>query len=100
MVEIDVIDHLLERESQAEELFNEAQLEADKHLSEAHAKAEADYKARYTELVAALELDYQKQSAHIGDEHRKRTMSYQESLQSLKIDTASFNALLDTLFAK
>ena len=49
--EINIINHLIEVELQASSLVKEAQSEADKRLSAARAKADAEYKQKYNEVV-------------------------------------------------
>ena len=46
--EIDAINHLLEVEKNASALINDAAQEADRRLSEARSKYNAEYKTRYS----------------------------------------------------
>ena len=57
--EIDAINHLLEVEKNASALINDAAQEADRRLSEARSKYNAEYKIRYDQVAARLEAEYQ-----------------------------------------
>ena len=48
-MEIDAINHLLEVEKNASALINDAAQEADRRLSDAHAKYNAEYKCVHTQ---------------------------------------------------
>jgi hypothetical protein len=94
---IDVINHLIEQEQLAEGLLQEAQAESEKRIANARAGAEADYKAKYEQLIGGLEADYKAQTAQVERAHREKSAEYRDRLEALKTDTPSFNAYLDKL---
>jgi vacuolar-type H+-ATPase subunit H len=98
MPDIDVINHLLEQEERAESMLQESQAESDRRIAKARADAEADYKAKYEKVVAALDAEYTAETAKIENEHRTRSQEYHGRLEALKTDKKAFNALLDTYF--
>ncbi|MDR3284302.1 MAG: hypothetical protein LBS97_03875 [Treponema sp.] len=97
---VDVINHLIEQEKQAEGLLHEAQAEAERRIAKARAEAERDYKARYDQVIGGLEADFKAQSAKIESAHQEKSAEYQRRLEALKADTAAFNAYLDKLLER
>ena len=95
--EIDALNHLLEVEKNATALINDAAEEADRRLSEARAKYNAEYKARYDKEAAELESEYQKAHEQISDKYQKEIDSYKESLAAKPQNSKAFSELLDRL---
>ena len=95
--EIDAINHLLEVEKNASTPINDAAMEAERRLSQARAKYNSDYKARYDEIAAQLESEYQNNHQQIADKYLKEIDSYKESLAAKPQNSEAFSSLLDKL---
>lgn len=96
-MEIDAINHLLEVEKNASALINDAAQEVDRRLSEARAKYNSEYKARYDETAASLEAEYQTNHNSIAEKYQKEIDSYKESLEAKAQNYEAFSSLLDKL---
>ena len=96
-VEIDAINHLLEVEKNASALINDAAQEADRRLSEARAKYNAEYKTRYEEITARLEAEYQDNHNKTAEKYQKEIDSFKESLAAKPQNYEAFSSLLDSL---
>ena len=95
--EIDAINHLLEVEKNAAALIDDAAQEADRRLSEARAKYNSEYKARYEKEAARLEAEYQTAHEKIAEKYQKEIDSYKESLAAKPQDSAAFAETLNRL---
>ena len=96
-MEIDAINHLLEVEKNASALINDAAQEADRRLSDAHAKYNAEYKLRYDEVASRLESEYQENHNLVAEKYQKEIDSYKESLAAKSQNYEAFSSLLDKL---
>ncbi|AEE17126.1 hypothetical protein [Treponema brennaborense] len=97
MAETDVIGHLLNIEHQAAELLLDTQTEADRRLTEARAKADAEYKTQYEQLIRRLEAEYAAAAAEIEKNHSGIMHEYRNTVDATETDPVSFGALLDSL---
>ena len=96
-MEIDAINHLLEVEKNASALINDAAQEVDRRLSQARAKYNSDYKARYDELASKLEAEYQDAHQKIAEKYQNEIETYKQSLEAKTQNTEAFSSLLDKL---
>ena len=96
-MEIDAINHLLEVEKNASALINDAAQEVDRRLSQARAKYNSDYKARYDELASTLEAEYQDAHQKIAEKYQNEIETYKQSLEAKAQNTEAFSSLLDKL---
>ena len=96
-MEIDAINHLLEVEKNASALINDAAQEADRRLSDAHSKYNAQYKERYEAVASNLEAEYQQNHNLIAEKYQKEIDSYKESLAANAQNYEAFSSLLDKL---
>ena len=97
MAESDVIEHLISVEHEAASLMQDAQIEADKRISVAKVQADELYKKQYEQLILELDAQYEKRSAEITQKKDADFRAYQENIERLQTDEASFNTLLDSL---
>lgn len=97
MAESDVIEHLISVEHEAASLMQDAQIEADKRISAAKVQADELYKKQYEQLILELDAQYQTRSAEITQKKDADFKAYQENIERLQTDEASFNTLLDSL---
>lgn len=100
MDEQDVLRHLLEVESNAASLVNDAQAEADKRVSENEKQNRSRFDALYNEEVSVLEKDYQENITKVKSEYAENLKSYQESFNSGNINTEAFTALVESSLFK
>ena len=92
--EVNVIAHLLEVEQNASLLIKDAQNDANEILSEAHAKADAEYKAGFESISAELEADYNRRLDEISKKYAKIIRDYQSDLEKSEKNTKAFTDLL------
>jgi phage host-nuclease inhibitor protein Gam len=94
------LGHLLQIESAAAALVNEAQAEADRRLADGEQRNRADYEARYRAESEKLEAEYKTEKEKIQEHYRRELEAYREELDSLEINTERFCACLDGLLAE
>ena len=97
--EADIIQHLLEIESEASEMLLSAQKEADEKVAKARAVSESQFKERYGKITASLEAEENQSKETIQKTHQKEIEDYKKSLDSISKDNDAFNALLAELLA-
>lgn len=95
--EIDAINHLLEVEKNASALINDAAMEADRRLTQARTKYNAEYKAGYDKAAAELESDFTKEQQSIEKKYNDELDSYKASLAAKSQNFEDFSRLLDKL---
>lgn len=95
--ELDAINHLLQVEKDASSLIDDAMIEADKRLSDAHRTYNGQYKSKYDKLVSELEADYKIRHDKIEETYKKEIDEYKASLESKVQDEKAFDSLLDKL---
>lgn len=95
--ELDAINHLLEVEKKAAGLITDAQIEADKRLSEARLKFNSEYKVRYDSVAAEMEADYQKKHEEIEAKYKKEIEEYKATLENKTQNEKAFTDLLDKI---
>ena len=95
--EIDAINHLLEVEKNASALIHDAAMEAERRLSQARAKYNADYKERYDEVASQLEAEYQNNHKQIEEKYSQEIENYKDSLAAKPQNSEAFSSLLDKL---
>lgn len=98
--EADVITHLLEVESQASALIDDAQTESSRRILSAKQKADESFQAKYRELVEVLENDYSQKIKSLDENHRKAFEIYQETIRNSNKDVDAFNSMLDKILLK
>ena len=97
MDEQDVLQHLLDLENRAAGLVNDAQVEADRRLSEGEKLNRAHYDEIYSREVAELETSYTRNIAAVKDDYRNQLDAYLETLSSITLDKAAFSSLAEKL---
>lgn len=98
--ETDVISHLLEVESLASTVVDDAQLEASNSVLEAKTKAQKIFQSKYQDIINELENQYIQKSQTYKNQYEAELNSFK--LQPIKNekDTNSFYNFLDTLVFK
>ncbi len=95
--EINVINHLLEIESQATTLIDDAQVESKRRTMAAKAKADEIFSAKYRDLVETLEKEYNEKNQQYQTEHNNEIESYKNKILQANQDVNAFNAFLDNI---
>ncbi|GHU22318.1 hypothetical protein FACS1894164_04440 [Spirochaetia bacterium] len=95
MDEHEILQHLLQVESGAAALVNEAHTEAERRLAEAEAQERTRFNERYTQETASLQAAFEQEKSAIQAEYTKELESYQQSLDTLPVDRAGFSALFE-----
>ena len=100
MDEQEVLQHLLDLENRAAGLVNDAQVEADRRLSEGEKQNRSHYDEIYSTEVAELEASYTKNIATVKEDYSTQLKTYLESLSSIPLDKAAFMSLAEKLLFK
>ena len=96
----EVLQHLLNLESKAAGLVNDAQAEADRRVSEGEKQNRAHYDEVYSVEAAELEASYAQNIARVKKDYSTQLQEYQESLKSIPLDRAAFSSLAEKLLFK
>ncbi len=96
----DILQHLLDVESQANILVVEAQAEAERRISEKEKTFQKEYQRRYAKKQAELETEYQKQLQRSKEEYDTLIKAYIEEIQKWPVNTTAFNHFLDSFLFK
>jgi vacuolar-type H+-ATPase subunit H len=97
MEDTGVLQHLLEIESQASVLVDDARAEADKRIKTAEEQNRLRYDKQYQDLVQKLEAEYLEQVQAVRAEYRQSLEEYRKSLDFIPLDRAAFSALVSQL---
>jgi len=93
----EILQHLLEIESKAATLVDDAQAEADRRVAEAEKQNRARYDEQYAKEVKALEEAFSRDIALAREEYRRQLEEYHNSLKALPPDTKAFFSLAEKL---
>jgi vacuolar-type H+-ATPase subunit H len=93
----EVLQHLLNLESKAATLVNDAQVEADRRVTSGEQQNRAHYDEVYSAEVAELEASYSQNIARVKEDYRRQLDGYLEGLRSLPLDKAAFSSLAEKL---
>ncbi|GHV75379.1 hypothetical protein AGMMS49942_02000 [Spirochaetia bacterium] len=93
-----VLQHLLDVESQAAGLVDEAQAEADRRVSEGEKENRARYDERYGLLAAELSGEYEAAVLAVKEDYTRQLEAYSSSLAAMGIQRDAFSALAEKLF--
>ena len=100
MDEQDVLRHLLEVESNAASLVNDAQAEADKRVAENEKQNRSRFDDKYNQEVSLLEKNYQDAISKVKDEYDEDLRAYRESFKNEKINRDAFIGLAESFLFK
>jgi vacuolar-type H+-ATPase subunit H len=93
----EVLDHLLKIESEAAELVNDAQAEADRRVTEAEKQNRAAYDKRFLEENQRLEKEFLQSKELSRQQYQKELETYKEKISSFHVNNDRFSNLLDSL---
>jgi hypothetical protein len=94
----DVLRHLLEIESQAASLVDEAQAEADRRVAESEKENRIRYDERYGLDAAKLNEEYKTAALAVNADYKRQLDAYSSSLEAMPVQRAAFFALAERLF--
>ncbi|MDR3167234.1 MAG: hypothetical protein LBT93_04765 [Treponema sp.] len=95
--EQNILQHLLQVESEAAALVDDAQAEADRRLAEGEKQNRQQYDDRYSREVAELETRFKEEIAAVKEDYRKELEDYRESLERMAVNTENFSRLAESL---
>ena len=93
----EILEHLLNLESKAAALVSDAQVEADKRVSEGEKQNRARFDRVYAGEVEALEASFNKNIELTRDDYQKQLETYHESLKTMPLNTEAFFSLAEKL---
>jgi len=93
----EILQHLLEIESKAATLVDDAQAEADRRVSEGEKQNRALYDEHYAGEVKALEEAFSRDIALAREDYRRQLEEYHNNLKALRPDTGAFFSLAEKL---
>jgi len=93
----EVLQHLLDLESRAAGLVNDAQAEADKRLSEGEKQNRARYDEIYSAEAAELEASYNQNIVAIKKDYSTQVEAYLESIKTISLDRTAFSSMAEKL---
>jgi len=93
----EILQHLLEIESKAATLVDDAQAEADRRVSEGEKQNRARYDEQYASEVASLEGAFSADIALARENYRRQLEEYHEGLKTQSQDTKAFFSLAEKL---
>ena len=93
----EVLGHLLEIESEAAVLVDEAQAEADRRVTEAEKQNRISYDERFREESEKLEKEFLQSKELARQRYQEELEAYKKEISSISVNTERFSALLDSL---
>jgi F0F1-type ATP synthase membrane subunit b/b' len=93
-----VLRHLLDVESQAASLVDEAQAEADRRVAEGEKENRAHYDERYGLLAEKLNGEYEAAVLAVKADYTRQLDAYSAGLAAMQVHGAAFSALAERLF--
>jgi hypothetical protein len=90
-----LLRHLLDLETEAAALVDDAQAEADRRVAEGEERGRSRYDEAYSAEVAALEAAYTAEIAAVKADYKQQLDVYREGLKAAPVDQAAFSALAE-----
>jgi hypothetical protein len=90
-----LLRHLLDLETQAAALVDDAQAEADRRIAEGEKLCRSRYDEAYAAEVAALEAVYITETAAIKADYKRQLDTYREGLMTVPADRGAFSVLAE-----
>lgn len=95
-----ILQHLLQVESDAAALVNNAQAEADRRLAEGEKQNRQRYDEAYSREVAELDAGFEREIKTVKEDYQRQLETYRENLSHIKADTENFFKLVESLLFK
>ena len=93
----DVLQHLLNLDTEAAALVDDAQTEADQRITSGEKQNRLRYDEIYAREVEALELSFTRDIAEIKEDYRRQLDLYRENLITMPLNTKAFSSLAEKL---
>ena len=93
----DILGHLIQVENDAANVLFDAQVEADKRISEARLQADSEFKSQYDALIVRLEKLSEEKMAELVAEHKDIFENFKSDLLKTKKNFGAFNLLMEKL---
>jgi hypothetical protein len=93
--EHEALRHLLDLETGAAALVDDAQAEADRRIAGGEKAARALHDEKYAAETAALESRYTGEVSALREEYKKQLDSYREDLKVLRVNMEGFRTLAE-----
>ncbi|MDR3114967.1 MAG: hypothetical protein LBU25_05545 [Treponema sp.] len=100
MNEQPVLRHLLQVETEATALVEDAEAESDRRLAEGEQQNRKRYDERYGREAASIDAEYTKKRAALEAAYQQELDEYRESLNALVVYKERFSALVATLLPR
>ena len=97
--EINIINHLIEIEREAETLVKEAQESADRKISLAKTEADAEFKKKFDAIVKKYDDVYADRKNEIEADYKKRFDEYVVSIKDAGYDENAFSLRLKEILS-
>lgn len=98
--EVDVMEHLLDVETRASAIVEDAQTESQKKIASAKSKADDDFNSKCSGIEKDLESDCNNKIKSADEEHSTLIQNFQNQITKSEKDTLSFNSFMDKVLFK
>ena len=95
MDNVNTLDHLLQIETKAAALVNDAQAEADRRIHESEEKNHTLYEERYRAKVQELEASLKEEKEKIKIRYQNELDEYRKEISMVDVNVERFSALLN-----
>jgi hypothetical protein len=92
-----ILAHLLQIESEAAALVDDAQAEADRRLSEGEKRNRQRYDDGYSREVAELDIRFEGELRAVKEDYQKQLELYREGLNRMAVNKENFSGLVESL---
>ena len=93
----EILQHLLNLESEAATLVDDAQAEADRRVAEGEKLNRSRYDEVYAKEVEALETSFAEKIALTRANYREQLEAYRDTLKTVHVNTEAFSSLVGKL---
>jgi vacuolar-type H+-ATPase subunit H len=100
MDNVNTLDHLLQIETKAAALVNDAQAEADRRINENETNNHTAYEERFKAKVQELEFSLKEEKEKIKNKYQHELDEYRREISTVNVNTERFSALLNNYIAE
>ena len=95
MENVNTLDYLLQIETKAAAMVNDAQAEADRRIHESEGKNHAAFEERFKAEAHRLEISFQESRENTRKQYIKTLEEYQKEISGINVNVENFSALLN-----
>jgi len=95
MENVNTLDYLLQIETKAAAMVNDAQAEADRRIHESEGKNHAAFEGRFRTEAQRLETLFQESKENTKKQYLKTLEEYQKEISGVNVNMDNFSALLN-----